>query len=285
MTTTPQGNELTDRLHRVTDPIESPLAPDELVRLGRAAVRRRRGRAVAAALSVAVLAVGVGGGVALLGDQDGRRASTRAADQPSSTAPSTTAPTAASPSCTISSARHSTPPRGYKTLASYRAILVAHLDPGGQHLGKVDNVQGSDDGCSTVYGLGSKFGWSSPGISGLGLVQIEVNRGWRDSQIHLAHDGWRPAGKVPAGAVRAFVVEYDGGLAVAVTRPDGITVALDVNSLFGNNSTVPTSGMDFTVEQLLQTATDPGFQLPRDGRAPSTRVIPRVTVKARDGAE
>jgi hypothetical protein len=266
MTTTPQDNELTDRLHRATAPIDSPVAPDELVRLGRAAVRRRRGRTVAAALSVAVLAVGVGGGAALLDGQDGHGDATRAADQPShapsSVAPTAPAPTAASPSCTISSdGPFSRPPGSNKTLAGYRAILAAHLDPGGQHLGNVENVQRSDDGCATVTGLGTKLGWSTPGVSGLGVVQIEVSRGWRDSQIHLAHDGWRPAATVPAGTERAFVVEYDGGLAVAVTRPDGITVALDVNSLFGNNSTVPTSGMDFSVDQLLQTVADPGFEL------------------------
>jgi len=272
MTTTPQDDELTDRLHRATEPIHSQVDPDDLVRLGRAAVRRRRGRTVAAALSVAMLAVGVGGGAALFAGQDGRDDSTQAADQrpavpssvaPSTFAPNTSAPTAASPSCTISTAGPgSRSPAHDKTLASYRAILVAHLDPGGQHLGNVDNVQGSDDGCTTIYGLGTKLGWSSPGVSGLGVVQIEVNRGWRDSQIHLAHDGWQPAATVPAGAVRAFVLDYDGGLAVAVTRPDGITVALDVNSLFANNSTVPTSGMNFTVDQLLLTAADPGFQLP-----------------------
>jgi hypothetical protein len=271
MTMNLQDDELADRLHRATDPIDSPVAPDDLVRLGRAAVRRRRGRTVAAALSVAVLAVGVGGGAALLGGQDGRDDSTQAADQssamPSPVATSAVAPTAAPPSCTISSAGPAFRPSDYDdALAGYRAILVAHLDPGGDHLGKVDNVQGSDR-CGTVDGLGTKLGWSSPGVSGLGVVQIEVNRGWRDSQIHLAHDGWRPAATVPAGAVRAFVLEYDGGLAaagglaVAVTRPDGITIALDANSLFGNNSTVPTSGMDFSVDQLLQTAADPGFQL------------------------
>jgi len=266
MTTTPQDNELTDRLHRATDPIEGQVAPDDLVRLGRAAVRRRRGRTAATVLAVAVLAVGIGGGTALLAGQDGRHAPQRAANRPShapsSVTPSGLAPTASSPACTISSEVPSSGGDGYdRTLASYRAILVAHLDPGGEHLGKVDNIQGSDDGCATVYGLGTKLGWSSPGVSGLGMVQVEVNRGWRDSQVHLAHDGWQPA-PVPTGAVRAFAVEYDGGLAVAVTRPDGMTIALDANSLFGNNSTVPTSGMDFTVDQLLQTAADPGFQLP-----------------------
>ena len=94
------------------------------------------------------------------------------------------------------------------------------------------------------------------------MVMVEVTTDWRGSQIRLAHGGWQPAGSLPAGAVRAYVAEYPGGTAVAVTRTDGTTVALDAARLFGNNSVTPVTSMDMTADELLTTAADPRFQLP-----------------------
>lgn len=153
------------------------------------------------------------------------------------------------------------------SLRSYRTILAEHLDPKDQHLDPtITNVQtGSAPGCG-ITALGTKLGWTVPGQDGKGMVQVEVvdlADGRMLTQVHLAHRGWRkvPVAGLP-GAVVAYAVEYDGGAAVAVTREDGLTVAIDADHLFGNNATVPVRGFELTVDDLLEAAADPGFQMP-----------------------
>ncbi len=275
MTTTPQDEELTDRLHQLTATIDGPVAPAELVRRGRAKVMRRRVVSAAAVLSVVGVAGVVVAATGLGGDRAAARHDPGFAVAPTATVSSKAAPSPpAAPTCDpmaqVTLGAGSVPQGGglprtlqfTPVLNGYRDVLVQHLDPQQRHVEEVQNVQGGSDGSCAITSLGTKLGWKVPGEAGLGVVQVEVTTAWKDAQTHLAHDGWRPADSLPAGAVSGYVAEYDGGTAVAVTREDGTTVALDANTLFGNNSTTPLSGMQLTVDQLLETAADPGLALP-----------------------
>ena len=239
---------------------------------------------VPAAAAVAVAAVGLAAWltVGLLGGQDGSPASPAAGS--ASAEPSATDPVSPpSPGAEASSSspepecepvdpfEQGLPEKGMPwddpvvgpVLRAYRDILAGHLDPGGEHLDiRVTNMQsGGDAGCGFSH-LGTKLGWSVPGEGGLGMVQVEVNRGPRSDQIRLYHQDWRPVRLEARGVEEARVAEHAGGIAVIVTRTDGLTVAIDASSLFGNNSTEAISGFGFGVDALLEAAADPRFRLP-----------------------
>jgi hypothetical protein len=281
MSTTPRDTRLAERLHDVTSSIDGPLDTDALVRRGRANVRRRRALGTAAALCVLGTAYAAGavtgaigprntGPVTMVADTPTPTATAASAGQPRSSCevldPGTgellphrvgSAQTTTDPAPSTHSFDHYLP-----TLRTYRDLLVTHLDPQQQHLLDVDNVQPGSDGACTTTSLGTKLGWQSAGAGGLGMVQVEVTASWDDGGVHLAHDGWRRTDPLPAGATDAYVVDYPLGTAVAVTRADGITVAIDASSLFANNSTTPVAPMPITTEQLLPAAADRGFKLP-----------------------
>ncbi|NYJ00024.1 hypothetical protein HNR19_000722 [Nocardioides thalensis] len=144
----------------------------------------------------------------------------------------------------------------------FRDVLAAHLDPRGEHLErKASNVQSSGSACS-LTALGTKVGWATPGASGLGMVQVEVSTGGDLTQVHMAHGGWRRLPVDVAGIASAEQVQYDGGFAVQVVRDDGLTVAIDANLLFGNNSLEPIDAFPFGVAELVETAADPALKLP-----------------------
>jgi hypothetical protein len=94
------------------------------------------------------------------------------------------------------------------------------------------------------------------------MLQVEVAASWQDSQARYYLDGWRIVPLDRPGVAEARVAEDGGRFGVVVRRTDGIVVSVIADPLFGNNSTVPVSGFDFTVEDLLATAADPEFALP-----------------------
>lgn len=145
---------------------------------------------------------------------------------------------------------------------AFRDVLGAHLDPRGEHLDrKASNVQTSGSDCG-LSALGTKVGWSTPGSSGLGMVQVEVSTGDDLTQVHLAHAGWRRLPVDVAGIASAEQVQYDGGFAVQVVRDDGLTVAIDADLLFGNNSLEPVGAFPFDKRDLVEAAADPALRLP-----------------------
>ena len=248
------------------------------VRRGQARLRRRRAATGAGSLA----AVGVVVGVVALTVGSGTERAVDPASGPAS-GPSSGATLSADPSPTSQPSCLSDPavklakkgaslpwrdPAVAPLLRSYRTIVANHLDPAGRHLQKrPDNVQsgGAIDGKrSCLSALGTKLGWSMPGQSGLGVIQVEVgNESWRDTQIQMAHTEWRRVRTELAGVTRAYVAQYPGGVAVGVVRSDGRVVGIDADALFGNNSTEPVSGVPGSVDDLLATAADPGFTLPR----------------------
>jgi|1185.fasta_scaffold25528_2 hypothetical protein len=277
-TSTPPEDQLTERLHRLTDTIDGPVPTAAVVRRGRAAVRRKRVIGTAAALSVFTAAGVLSVTSGLLSHPEDRERLAGPATSPSASSTPTHGKTngkkddqkpsktsrASTTWCNGGTRAYQARLRRYgPTLATYRDLVAEHLDPQQQHLQK--EVTGGDintaKGC-VLDALGTKLGWTNAGEDGLGMVVVEVTTDWRTAQTNLAHGGWHPASSLPAGAARAYVADYQGGTAVAVTRSDGTTVALDAARLFGNNSVTPVTSMDVTTDELLATAADPRFQLP-----------------------
>ena len=273
MNTLPQDQALTDRLLEMTDTIGGPPPTDIVIRRGRTKVRRGRAIGAAATLSVFSTAAAFAVATGLIGGTEEPQHVTEAASAPSAFVSTNGDARPVGPglrcdshgkfvAATAGKASHDTEDYAAE-LDGYRNLLVEHLDPQGGHLQEVQNVQSSGEAPCALTSLGTKLGWTSDGGGeGLGMVRVEVTSAWDDAQVHLAHEGWLPAETIPPGTVNGYVAEYPGGTAVAITRADGTTVALDVASLFGNNSETPVAGMDLDVDGLLEAAADPGFQLP-----------------------
>ena len=83
MDTTPQDQELTDRLRQMTDTIGGPVPTDAMIRRGRTKVRRTRAIGTAAALSVLGTAGAFGAASGLIGQQEEPTHVTEAASAPS----------------------------------------------------------------------------------------------------------------------------------------------------------------------------------------------------------
>jgi hypothetical protein len=142
------------------------------------------------------------------------------------------------------------PQTGGELLQVYRDVLVVHLDPSGEHLQvKPDNVQSGG-------GLGTKLGWKVPGEEGLGMVEIFVGDGWGGFVGGLCGDDGQQCVTKDVDGIHATVSESGGVTSVLVKRDDGSNVLLTVNPLFGNNSLVPVSSMDISVDDMIRAAGD-----------------------------
>lgn len=245
----PLDQLLSDAAARVVPP--DVAARDDLAR-GRRHVRRQRlGLGLTALAAVAAVGVGavlVGGGGTDPGADD--------APVASDPAPSTTPSASPTPGVTHHPVPAPDQRDGKELLQDYRDVLAEHLDPSGTHLDRlVTNVQGSG------RGIGTKLGWTNDGESGLGMVEVFVSPSMR-SQFNLFCDSYTPCDHVTLGGVDAIVQESDGVTIVAVERVDGSVVALQVDTLFGNNSTVPVSGIDISKADLARTAADERLTVP-----------------------
>ncbi|WP_121255942.1 hypothetical protein [Nocardioides ferulae] len=158
------------------------------------------------------------------------------------------------------------------TLVAWQEVLAEHVDPQWEHLVRRDGSnanQQSTAGSGQVLALGSRYGWQNPGQDGLGMLQIAVNRGWREA-MHPCHDsgpdeGWQCEAAEAPEATEAWVAERDGQLSVAVEQADdGEVVVLTADPLFGNNSRIPVDELGLSAEALLQAAADPRLSLPAD---------------------
>ena len=272
------------RLHDLATRLPVPEVPvaDDLAR-GRRRVRRTRLAAASAALAtLAVIGTAAAAAPALLGaDQSPRYADRHGTPRPSPDASASTLPDEVE--ITPSRApgqdrRHLLPPppttsRDTKrTLAAWQRVLAEHLDPRWQHLVRYDartngNEQSGTSG-GVVTSLGSKYGWQNAGEQGLGMLQVSVNADWSTLywECGAAGAGWSCHDADAPGGGKARVAEHDGVLDVAVEHADGTVVVLTADSLFGNNSTVPVSGMGLSEGDLVRAAADDRLALP--GGAP-----------------
>lgn len=263
-------DDLEDTLHRLASTVTPPVVPvaDDLARGRR---RRRRTRlSVVGGAAVAVAVIGLGTAVVPdLVSADGDPAPGPATSLPSQTPATDTAQPE------VREIEPSAGPAGHgmgfpemddirddPDLNRYRDVLAEHLDPQGEHLEKgVSNMQ------SGGGSLGTKLAWTNAGESGMGMVQVNVSAGW--SGLHWAcgvqfsgQENW-DCRDVPAPrGLTAEVAEHDGVTEVAVEHEDGTVVVLTVDALFGNNSTVPVSGIDLGEDLLARAAADPRLDLP-----------------------
>lgn len=269
----PIEERLGAELHRLTDGVAASDDPLGDVRRG----RRRRTRIRRAAGGGAVVVLASASAVAALvpGEEEVPVAQDPA---PTRTAPSSpaTSPAGRTPRCVDADGGGPGPGGGRieavapDLLDGYRAVLAAHLDPAGRHLGPAGANQQvgtvADPACraglARLSSYGTKLEWRVPGGPGLGMVQVEVtDQPWEEAQLRLAHDSWRPHPVDLPGVRSAEVAAYDGGVAVVVHRADGVSVGLDANTLFGNNSRTPVGDLDVDADELVAAAADPGFRL------------------------
>lgn len=272
---TPIEDLLGAELHRLTDTLTPSNDPSGDLRRGRR--RRHRVRLAAVVGGSSVVAVASAAAVVLL---PGGNDAMPVAEDPTPTA--TPEPAPAPTPVTTPEGRTCLPmdrsvvgrsPALNRVVKGYREILAERLDPQGAHLDRWEvtrSVQssggqvGCPDGSGWVDALGTKVGWRVAGESGQGVVQVEVSDAgsWSESSLRYSHDDWRDQPVRLPGVVSAEVASYDGGTAVVVHRTDGVSVGIDANTLFGNNSLTPVSGLDVTTDQLLAAAADPRFALP-----------------------
>lgn len=273
-------DDLGDRLHQLASRVPPPVVPvrDDLTR-----GRRRRRRVQLAVVGGAALAVAVVG-VASTVVPDLVSADPAPGFSGSTGAPSPSAAASTSPGTAEPVERDIEPSRapgffelhggaggmaeitGNEALQRYRRVLADHLDPTGEHLDpSVTNMQ---SGGSTS--LGTKLGWSNDGESGLGMVQVSVNAGWGVVDYWQCGAGWDCRDITAPGGLPGQVAVHDGVTDVAVQHADGTVAVITVDALFGNNSTVPVSGIDLGEDVLAAAAADDRLTLPgfEDGVPP-----------------
>ncbi len=147
-------------------------------------------------------------------------------------------------------------------LSAYAKVLAEHLDPAGEHLETDVSGQQSSASNDVVTSIGTKLAWKIDGESGQGVIQFAVGNGWGTFAWPCETDpGWECRDVKVAGARSAQVATYDGGVGVAVEHANKQIVSIQANELFGNNTTVPVSGVDVTEEQLLAAAADPRLEM------------------------
>ncbi|WP_134741339.1 hypothetical protein [Nocardioides sp. 503] len=252
-------HDVEEALQRLAAGMRPPAVPaaDDLARGRR---RRRRGRLTAVAGTVAcVAAVGVVAAVL-----DGRSDAPHPVPGPVATGPTEPAVREIEPSAGPGGGvvppfteRDMDDIRTDPDLNRYRDVLAERLDPRGEHLAKEVSNEQSGGGSR-----GTKLAWTNDGESGMGMVQVTVSAGWGGLDNWRCGAGWS-CREIPAGrGLTAEVAEHDGVTEVAVEHEDGIVVVIAVDALFGNNSTVPVSGIDLGEDLLARTAADPRLDLP-----------------------
>lgn len=171
--------------------------------------------------------------------------------------------------------------RDIPVLQEYRDVLAEHLDPTGEHLEKnVSNMQGSDGGSGRT--IGTKLGWTVEGEDGLGMVQLAVGPGWDGAGLLCEDPGWTCEDVNRPGAKVARMATHDGARTYAVERSDGTVVAITLDSLFGNNSTIPVSGVDVGEKEVMAAAADPRLVVPELDLPPevNAKELGRAALKA-----
>lgn len=265
--------DLENALHRIAAGVTPPVVPvaEDLARGRR---RRRRTRlSVVGGAAVAVAVVGLGTAVVPdLVSADGDPAPGPQTSLPSQSPDASETPSAEPEVREIEPSPGGDPlgiPDGGMDaithdpdLNRWREVLAEYLDPGGEHLEKgVSNMQGG------TGSKGTKLAWTNAGETGMGMVQVSVNAGWSGllwacGVEFSGLESW-DCRDVPAPrGLTGTIAEHDGITEVAVEHEDGLVVVLTVDTLFGNNSTVPVSGIDLGDDLLVRAAADPRLDLP-----------------------
>lgn len=160
---------------------------------------------------------------------------------------------------------------------------VEHFDP--EHVHLPEQSTGFSGGFSGgIDNVGTKLSWTIPGEDGMGMVRVAVTGPGYVDVDEYAFAGFASdvgcetgAGEEPAqncterelpdgGTAWVAEGESDNDLVVGAVheRADGSLVGVGVFDLFGNNSTVPVSGVDIDVDDALAFVTDPNLEIVAD---------------------
>lgn len=232
-------NDIDQRLRELGTSVPAPDVPleDDLAR-GRRRLGTRRLLATGGTVAgVAVIALGITLAGSIIDDGPG------------------VDPAGAPTTAVVPKPKTSTPPTeqdgrtGAELLQDYRDVVAEHIDPAGTHLQKKpDNLQSGG-------GLGTKLGWTMPGQEGLGMVEVFVGSGWNGFVGASCGEPEVRCSNRTVDGIEARIIEWDGSSSVVVDGPQE-TVAITVNSLFGNNSLIPLEGMDIPLDDLVRAAAD-----------------------------
>jgi len=252
---------------------------DDVAR-GRSRLLRNRVGVAAAATLVGVVVLGTG---LALGDGGSGRATPAPAGEGPTAAPtyhepettlSPSAPPAPTPTRSVQDAYlHQQLDGAWKgagdiPFKAWRNDLYATarsvLDPSGTHL--TYSSQGLTSGSdSHGVGLGIKLGWTEPGRSGEGMVQVTVtSEGGSDDEQCSTTGGFGCPDTVQVGGKTMKVGTGDRGeLVVLYRQPDGERAVVLVNPLFGNNSRTPVQDGFVSRRDVYRLVQDDRLDLPR----------------------
>jgi hypothetical protein len=273
--------DLADRLEALADR-EDAHRFDVRDDVARGRSRLLRNRVGVAGAAVLVGAVVLGTGLALGAGGSGRAIPAPAGEGPAAAAtyhePETTLSPSAAPAPTPTrSARdaylHQQLDRAWKgagdiPFRTWRNDLYATarsvLDPSGTHL--TYSSQGLTSGSDNHgVGLGIKLGWTEPGRSGEGMVQVTVtSEGGSDDERCSTTGGFGCPDTVQvAGRTMQVGTGDRGELVVLYRQPDGERVVVLVNPLFGNNSRTPVRAGFVSRADVYRLVQDDRLDLPR----------------------
>lgn len=144
-------------------------------------------------------------------------------------------------------------------------ITADHLDPEKTYLNYSTRSLQTSAGSGGTRALGIKLGWKVPGQPGEGLVQIGVgNMKGPDDMFAcgaLVPERCRKV-ELPGGGTVEVGERDDGSYSVLHRRPDGESVRVVVNPLFGNNALVPVEEMRIDRKDVFRLVQDERITLP-----------------------
>ena len=144
-------------------------------------------------------------------------------------------------------------------------IAADHLDPEKTYLNYSTRSLQSSGGSDGTRALGIKLGWNVPGEPGEGLVQVGVSNMTGPDDMFgcgaLVPERCRRV-ELPNGETVEVGERDDGSYSVLHRRPDGESVQVVVNPLFGNNALVPVEEMRIDRKDVFRLVQDERITLP-----------------------
>jgi hypothetical protein len=271
---------LTSLLVAASDQIaRAPFEPEDDLRRGRTAWRRRRNAATAAALLGTAAAVAVAfllsaqlagrpeaTEVPLGGPQTGTTTATSiaSATSASSTTASTTSTGTTSAGPTTLPEAFALPPGAEQFGHVLFTVAQAHLDPDHTRLEWSEGFTGGAG--AGVKEFGRKFGFQIPGERGQAMVYVGVGNSPAANRQPCGTYDYQGARKCTTAVLpngqKAQVLDSSSRREVHWNRPDGTYAFVIVDAVFGNNTTVATKAPLPSLAQLEDFVMDPRLVLP-----------------------
>ncbi|WP_328335000.1 hypothetical protein OHA70_20615 [Kribbella sp. NBC_00382] len=143
-----------------------------------------------------------------------------------------------------------------------QGLLAKHFDPGRKHLTfESGPFEVSRD--PGQHGTTGRAGWKIAGQKGEGVLKVSLLGSGTGSQCGEYEDLLPKCHSVPMpGGGTATMARLGDRAEIQYQQPDGESVFVSVQPLFGNNSTIPVHGMGITDAQLKAFVADSDLNLP-----------------------